>query len=149
MNKDVLKLCIANDHRGVEIKNSLLEYLGNKGYSVKNYGTDSLESADYPDFAHLLGKAINEKEFDFGIIICGSGNGINMVVNKYPFVRSAICWNTELAHLARAHNDANICSLPANYLSAEQAKQIVEIFLAAKFEGGRHLRRVNKIPIQK
>lgn len=110
-----------------------------------NYGTDQNESVDYPDFAHPVGKSIQENKVDLAIVICGSGNGVNMVVNKYPKVRSALCWNTELAALARSHNNANILAIPARFVSVEVAIEMVNTFLTTPFEGGRHQNRVEKI----
>ena len=117
-----------------------------KGYEVKDFGTHSPESMDYPDVAHPLAESIESGEVSQGIALCGSGNGISMTLNKHQGVRAALCWNEELAALARQHNDANVLSLPARFISVELAKRIVEKFLESSFEGGRHLRRVNKIP---
>ncbi|MFW6095547.1 MAG: ribose 5-phosphate isomerase B [Bacteroidota bacterium] len=143
-----IKIAIAGDHAGYELKTYLIEYLSRKGYKVKDFGTDSEESVDYPDFAHPLAKSVSKGENDFGITICGSGNGISMVVNKYPEIRAALCWNKEISKLARTHNNANVCSLPARFLTKEEARDIVEIFLSTDFEGGRHQRRIDKIPVQ-
>ena len=117
-----------------------------KGYEVKDFGTHSPESMDYPDVAHPLAESIERGEVSQGIALCGSGNGISMTLNKHQGVRAALCWNEELAALARQHNDANVLSLPARFISVDLAKRIVERFLESSFEGGRHLRRVNKIP---
>lgn len=140
---------VASDHAGYELKCFIKNYLENKGFKVFDYGCDSVTSCDYPDYAHLLGFAIDNKELFRGLVFCGSGNGINMTINKHPGIRSALCWNTEIAKLARNHNDANVCSLPARFISESEAKKIVDIFLDEKFEGGRHLKRVNKIPLSK
>jgi len=139
---------IAADHAGYELKEILKRELESMGYTCKDFGTNSKESMDYPDVAHPLAKAIENGEFPKGIAICGSGNGISMVLNKHSNVRAALCWNEEIASLAREHNDANICSLPARFISSELAISIVKIFLSTEFEGGRHQRRVNKVNCQ-
>lgn len=136
---------IACDHAGYELKKQVVKHLLDKGFEVKDFGTDSNESVDYPDFAHQVGRAINNGEFKRGIVICGSGNGVQMTVNKYPNVRCALCWNAEIAHLGRQHNDCNVISLPARFIPQELALQIVDEFLNTPFEGGRHQRRVEKI----
>ncbi len=141
------KIALACDHAGYELKEFLKDFLQEEGYAVTDFGTHSSESADYPDFAHPLAKAVAAGTCDQGISICGSGNGINMTVNKHSEIRSALCWNPEIASLARRHNDANVCALPARFLTQEEARKIVEIFLSSDFEGGRHLRRVQKIPL--
>lgn len=139
-------LGIASDHAGFEMKEELKRFLKEKGYEVKDFGTHSPESMDYPDVAHPLAESIERGEVSQGIALCGSGNGISMTLNKHQGVRAALCWNEELAALARQHNDANVLSLPARFISVELAKRIVEKFLESSFEGGRHLMRVNKIP---
>lgn len=139
-------LGIASDHAGFEMKEELKRFLKEKGYEVKDFGTHSPESMDYPDVAHPLAESIEKGEVSQGIALCGSGNGISMTLNKHQGIRAALCWNEELAALARQHNDANVLSLPARFISVELAKRIVEKFLESSFEGGRHLRRVNKIP---
>ncbi len=141
------KIALACDHAGVEMKNELIKFLEAKGYSTKDFGTYTTESADYPDFAHPMADAVENNEFIYGVSICGSGNGINMTVNKHQGIRSALCWNAEISELARLHNNANICSLPARFISVELAKEIVDIFLKTGFEGGRHQRRIDKIPV--
>lgn len=141
-----LRIGIASDHAGFERKQSVLKYLEQQGVEFKDFGAFSEESSDYADFAHPLAQAVTKGEFNLGITLCGSGNGINMTANKHAGIRSAICWLPEIAALARQHNDANICALPARYLTDEQAVEIVKIFLTTDFEGGRHLRRINKIP---
>jgi len=141
-------IAIASDHAGYELKHELIKYLEDKGIEVKDFGTYSSESSDYPDFAHPLADAVESGEYKLGISICGSGNGINMTVNKHQGIRSALCWNEEIARLARAHNDANICALPARFIDDTLAFKIVDIFLSTEFEGGRHLRRIKKIPLQ-
>ncbi|GAB4298201.1 MAG: ribose 5-phosphate isomerase B [Marinilabiliales bacterium] len=142
-----MKLAFASDHAGYKTKKILIDYLSLKGYSIKDFGTYSEESCDYPDYAHPMAKAVENNEFDYGISLCGSGNGINMVANKYQGIRSALCWNVEISKLARQHNDANICALPARFISVEEAKKIVDAFLNTEFEGGRHQRRIEKIPV--
>ena len=136
---------IASDHAGYELKEEVKKYLSSKNIETKDFGTFSTESVDYPDFAHQVGSAINRGDYPIGIVICGSGNGVQMTVNKYPNVRCALCWNEEIAKLARQHNDANIISMPARFVSTELALKMVDIFLNTPFEGGRHLRRVEKI----
>jgi ribose 5-phosphate isomerase B len=138
---------IVCDHAGVEKKNLIIDFLKSRGYKVKDFGTYSAESADYADYAHPLANSVENGECQIGISICGSGNGINMTVNKHSGIRSALCWNTEIAALARQHNNANICALPARFISSEEAIDIVETFLNSEFEAGRHLVRINKIPI--
>ncbi len=141
-----MKIGLAADHAGFELKEKLIKYLKEKDIDCSNFGTDSNESCDYADFAHPMASAVENKEVDFGISVCGSGNGINMTVNKHQGIRAALCWNTEISTLARSHNDANICSLPARFISENLAFEIVDAFLDTKFEGGRHQRRINKIP---
>lgn len=136
---------IASDHAGYELKQKVIDFLNSKGFEVKDYGTTSPDSVDYPDFAHKVGSDINKGNYRRGIVICGSGNGVQMTVNKYPNVRCALCWNEEIASLARQHNDANILSMPARFIPQELALKIVDIFLNTEFEGGRHQRRVEKI----
>ena len=136
---------IAADHAGYEMKEILKRELAAAGYEVRDFGTHSSESMDYPDVAHPLASAVESGEVSFGVAICGSGNGISMTVNKHAGIRAALCWTPELASLARAHNNANILSLPARFISIETAKEILSTFLKSEFEGGRHLRRVNKI----
>lgn len=142
-----MKIALASDHAGYELKSQLIEYLKEKGYEIKDFGAYSSESSDYPDFAHPLASAVENNEFDYGITLCGTGNGINMTANKHQGIRSALCWIPELAYYARLHNDANICALPARFISFYTAKQIVDVFLSTDFEGGRHLRRIKKIPL--
>ena len=140
------KIAIASDHAGFERKQTVLKYLQAQGIEFKDFGAFSQVSSDYPDFAHPLAEAVSHGEFNFGITLCGSGNGINMTANKHQGIRSAICWLPEIAALARQHNDANVCALPARYINDAQAIEIVKIFLATRFEGGRHQNRINKIP---
>lgn len=136
---------IACDHAGYELKLKVIEHLHERGFEVKDYGTNSTESCDYPDFAHQVGSAINKGEFKRGIVICGSGNGVQMTVNKYPKVRCALSWTPEIAHLGRQHNDCNIVSIPARFIDTDTALKVVDEFLDTPFEGGRHQRRVEKI----
>ena len=136
---------IACDHAGFEYKEKVVNYLKDKGYNVTDYGCFSTESVDYPDFAHQLAKSIEEGKNVLGIQFCGSGNGINMSANKHQSVRSALCWEIEIAELARLHNDANVCTMPARFISLEKAINIIDSFLSTEFEGGRHQKRVNKI----
>jgi len=138
---------IACDHGGFEMKEFICESLIKEGYEVKDYGTYSSESVDYPDFIHPLAKDINNEVYKLGIIICGSGNGAQMVANKYPKVRAALCWTEEIAKLARQHNNANILALPGRFINKELAISMVKIFLTTDFEGGRHAVRVNKVGI--
>lgn len=138
---------IASDHAGFVLKRNISKYLVSRGFSVVDYGTYSEDSCDYTDFAHPLAADINSGKIVRGITICGSGNGISMVVNKYPQARAALCWNVEIAKLARSHNDANVCSIPVRFVSEEDAMLILESFLSTPFEGGRHIARVNKIAI--
>ena len=140
-----MKISIGNDHAGPDYKKAIVKMLQAKGYEVTNYGTDSAESVDYPDFGHPVATDVSEGKADFGIVICGSGNGIAMTVNKHSKVRAALCWMKEIAVLARQHNDANIISIPARFTSIPQAVEMVEAFLNTDFEGGRHQNRVNKI----
>ena len=136
---------IASDHAGYELKLKVIDHLRQRGIDVRDFGTDSTDSCDYPDFAHPVGSAVNRGDYPRGIVICGSGHGVQMTVNKYPGVRCALCWTPEIAHLARQHNDANIVSIPARFVSADTALAILDQFLDTPFEGGRHTRRVEKI----
>ena len=140
-----MQISIGNDHAGTLYKQQIVKYLKAKGYIVVNHGTDSDDSVDYPDFIHPVAKDIEAGKSNFGIIICGSGNGANMTANKHQDIRSALCWNNEIVELSRQHNNANILSIPARFVSVQQAIKFVEIFLETPFEGGRHKRRVNKI----
>ena len=140
-----MRISIGNDHAGVEYKNYIKEYLLAKDIDVNNYGTDSLDSVDYPDFAHPVSNDVNEEKSDLGILICGSGNGVCMTANKYKNVRAALCWNKELALLSKSHNNANIVCIPARFIEKEEALEIIKTFISQEFEGGRHKRRVNKI----
>lgn len=141
------KIGIAADHAGFELKNILTAYLNHLNIEVKDFGTHSSSSMDYPDVIHPLCNEIGKGNFNLGIIICGSGNGVNMTANKYAFIRSALCWNEDIAKLSRQHNDANILALPARYIEQSEAIKCVDAFLNTPFEGGRHQQRVNKITI--
>jgi len=143
-----MKISIGNDHAGPEYKKAIVAMLKAKGHDVTNYGTDSENSVDYPDFGHPVATDVSQGSADFGIVICGSGNGIAMSVNKHQKVRAALCWNKEIATLARQHNDANIISIPARFTSIPQAVEMVDTFLSTEFEGGRHQNRVDKISCQ-
>tara|TARA_B100002052_G_C15642250_1_gene488967 strand:+ start:228 stop:662 length:435 start_codon:yes stop_codon:yes gene_type:complete len=136
---------VACDHAGFEYKESIILHLKSRGYTVIDYGCFSKDSVDYPDFAHLLAQSIENGSNELGIQFCGSGNGINMSSNKHKGIRSALCWEVEIAELARLHNDANVCTMPARFISLEKALLIIDVFLSTEFEGGRHQRRVNKI----
>lgn len=139
------KVVFGGDHAGFEYKSELVALLEEQGWTVEDKGTKSLDSCDYPDFVHPVASAVEGKEAQFGVIVCGSGNGVAMTANKHKDVRAALSWNVEIAELARQHNDANIISVPARYVSIETAKQMVETFVNTEFEGGRHQRRVDKI----
>jgi len=142
-----IKIAITSDHAGYLLKTKLIKYFTKKSYSIIDLGTDSDQSIDYPEFGHALAKLVKEKKCDFGISICGSGNGINMVVNKHLGIRAALCWNEEISRLARTHNDANICALPGRFINFETAVVIIETFLETGFDGGRHERRIKKIDL--
>ena len=139
---------IASDHGGFEMKSYIIGRLMEDGHEVRDYGVMSPESVDYPDFIHPLSKDIDEGKYRLGIIICGSGNGAQMVANKYPGVRAALCWNEEITRLARQHNDANILSLPGRFIAPELGYALVKIFLATEVEGGKHAKQIEKIPIR-
>jgi len=143
-----MKISIGNDHAGPEYKKAIVDFLKQKGHEIVNHGTDTFDSVDYPDFGHLVAIDVATGKADFGVVICGSGNGINMTVNKHQGIRSALCWDREIASLARQHNDANIISIPARFTSIQQAVEMVDTFLNTNFEGGRHANRVNKIACQ-
>ncbi|MGZ4097480.1 MAG: ribose 5-phosphate isomerase B [Bacteroidia bacterium] len=143
----IKNIAIGSDHAGFELKEQVIEYLKNKGVHVGDKGTYSCERADYPDYGHAVAMAVLSKEVEMGILMCGSGNGINMSANKHKGIRAALCWNSEIAALARQHNDANILVLPARYISKEEAFKCVDVFLTEKFEGGRHQQRIEKIDI--
>ena len=138
-----MKLSIGNDHAGFDYKNFIIENL--KNYNIINHGTDDKKSVDYPDFAHPVALDVENKISELGILICGSGNGVAMTANKHNNIRAALCWNKEVAKLAKQHNNANILCIPARFLSKEEALQIVKSFIETNFEGGRHEKRINKI----
>lgn len=140
-----MKIAIGCDHAAFQLKEILKTYLQSKGFEVKDFGCYSEERADYADYAHPVASAVEKKEFDYGLLLCGSGNGINMTANKHKGIRSALCWNVEIAELARLHNDANILTLPARFITEEEAKKCVDVFYSTAFEGGRHADRVRKI----
>jgi ribose 5-phosphate isomerase B len=142
MNKNI-SIAIGADHAGFDYKNLLVEFL--KDYNIKDYGAYSADSVDYPDFAHPVANAVENGEFSLGILICGSANGVAMTANKHQGIRAAICWNEELAELARTHNNANILCIPARHITMEEAKKICMKFIDSEFEGGRHSNRVDKI----
>ncbi len=140
-----MKISIGNDHAGPDYKKAILDMLQAKGHEVLNHGTDNSDSVDYPDFGHPVAIDVAEGKADFGVVICGSGNGIAMTVNKHAGIRAALCWTKEISALSRQHNNANIISIPARFTSIPQAVEMVDTFLNTAFEGGRHANRVNKI----
>jgi ribose 5-phosphate isomerase B len=142
-----MNIALGSDHAGFELKEEIKKFLTQEvGHEVKDFGPFSAERADYPDFAHPVSSAVENKECDLGILMCGSGNGINMAANKHRDIRSALCWIPEIAALARQHNNANVLAMPARYISTSEAKEIVRAFISNEFEGGRHEARVKKIP---
>lgn len=142
------KVALASDHAGYGLKKFLKPILIEKGYEVIDFGTDSDASCDYPDYAHPAAEAVETGKCDFGVAMCGSGNGIQMTLNKHQGIRAALCWMPEIAKLARMHNDANILVLPARFITEEEALKILDAYLTTDFEGGRHEKRVNKIPLK-
>jgi len=142
-----MTIAIGNDHAGTDYKFEIIKKLESKGYKVLNFGTDTKDSMDYPDTIHKVAEAVEAQKATLGIILCGSGNGAAMTANHHKKIRAALCWNNELVALARQHNDANILSIPARFVSLKEALLFVDTFLNTAFEGGRHLRRVNKIPV--
>ena len=142
-----MKIAVGCDHAGYEMKLILTEWLEKQGYEIMNYGTDSAESMDYPDVVHPLALAVENGEFEQGVLVCGSGQGASMTANKYSNVRAALCWDLNQAKLTRQHNNANIISLPGRFLDFEVAKEMIITFLNEKFEDGRHINRINKIPV--
>ena len=143
-----MKIAMASDHAGYALKLQLKAWLREQGAEIHDYGCYSSESCDYPDFAHPCAKAVENGEVYPGIAICGTGNGIGMTLNKHQGIRAALCWQPELARLARAHNDANVLVMPARFIAPEVALECVDVFLATEFEGGRHQRRIDKMPIK-
>ncbi|NMH89650.1 ribose 5-phosphate isomerase B [Flavivirga algicola] len=142
-----MTISIGNDHAGTDYKFAITQYLEDKGHVVNNYGTDANDSVDYPDFVHPVAQDVENKKVDFGILICGSANGVAMTANKYQKVRAGLCWTKEIVELIRQHNNANILCIPARYTAIPQALQMVETFLNTEFEGGRHQNRIDKIPL--
>ncbi|MBD3863094.1 ribose 5-phosphate isomerase B [Olleya marilimosa] len=142
-----MKISIGNDHAGTDYKFAIVKHLEAKGYTVNNYGTDQTDSVDYPDFVHPVANDVANNTVDFGILICGSANGVAMTANKHQKVRAGICWTKEITALTRQHNNANIICIPARYTAVQQAIAMVDTFLETKFEGGRHQNRVDKIPV--
>jgi len=146
---NINKVAIAADHAGFWIKEKIKDFLISQGYEVKDFGCFSDESNDYPDFAHLATAAVENGKYDFGVLVCGTGNGMNMTANKYQGVRAALCYNEQISRLSRAHNNANICSLSGRFLNEAEAILIVKTFLLTPFDGGRHKRRIDKIPLKR
>lgn len=144
-NKTKLLIALGADHAGFEMKEQLKQFFQQAGFEVRDFGTHSAESVDYPDFAHPVANAVESKEVNFGILVCGSGNGVAMAANKHQGIRAALCWNRELASMARKHNDANVLCIPARYIDVETAREIGTVFLNEAFDGGRHQNRINKI----
>ena len=142
-----LRIALASDHAGYALKQDVIAYLTAQGATTHDFGCYSTDSCDYPDFAHPMAAAVEKGDFDFGITICSTGNGICMTANKHQGIRAALCWDNDLARLARQHNNANVLGLPANFISREKAIELVQIFFSTDFEGGRHERRINKIPL--
>lgn len=141
-----LKIAICSDHAGYELKLRLIDYIQSRHVKeLKDFGAFTAESSDYPDFAHPMALSVQNQAYDYGISICGSGNGISMTVNKHAGIRGALCWMPEIARLARLHNNANVLSLPARFVTFEEAREMVDIFFSTDFEGGRHQRRIDKI----
>ena len=141
-----MNISIGNDHAGVKLKKAIIEYLEQKGHHLTNHGTNNGDSVDYPDFIHPVALDVEEKKSDFGIIVCGSGNGAAMTANKHQKIRAALCWTGETTKLSRQHNDANILSIPARFVNVEQTLEMIDLFIKTPFEGGRHQKRINKIP---
>jgi ribose 5-phosphate isomerase B len=146
MHKKGSKIAVGSDHAGYSLKEAVKEHLQEHGYQIQDYGTFSEESTDYPDYVHPLAKDVEQQKHAFGIVMCGSANGVNMTANKYQGIRSALCWTDEIARLAREHNDANVLALPARFIDEQSALKIVDVFLNTPFQGGRHSLRVEKIP---
>jgi len=140
-----MKIAIGNDHAGTEYKFDIISFLTSKGHQVTNYGTDSNDSVDYPDFVHPVAQAVESQIVDFGILLCGSANGVAMTANKYDNIRAGLCWNTTIVELTRQHNNANVLCIPARFTTIKEAIKMVDIFLTTVFEGGRHQNRINKI----
>lgn len=143
-----MRIALCSDHAGYELKNRVIQHLNDKGIETRDFGTYSPESCDYPDFAHPCALAVERGEFDCGIAMCGTGNGINITLNKHQGIRAALSWTEEIARLARQHNDANILVMPARFIDEKTAMRIVDVYLSTPFEGGRHQRRIDKIPVK-
>ena len=141
-----MNISIGNDHAGVDLKEAIISHLGQKGHELHNHGTNNEDSVDYADFIHPVAQDVGKKKSDLGIIICGSGNGAAMTANKHQNIRAALCWSAEISKLSRQHNDANILSIPARFVNLEQALEMVDLFISTPFEGGRHQKRIEKIP---
>ena len=141
-----MNISIGNDHAGVDLKEAIVSHLEQKGYHLYNHGTNSEDSVDYADFIHPVAQDVEDKKSELGIIVCGSGNGAAMTANKHQKIRAALCWSGEISKLSRQHNDANILSIPARFVNLEQALEMVDIFITTPFEGGRHQKRIDKIP---
>lgn len=140
-----MKIAIGNDHAGTTYKNAIVNYLESKGYEVINCGTNADDSVDYPDFAHLVSKKVNDAEVDLGILLCGTGNGVAITANKYAKVRAGLAWTKEIAAIIKQHNNANVLVIPARFTAKEQVLEMVDTYLNTEFEGGRHQRRIDKI----
>ena len=141
-----MNISIGNDHAGVDLKEAIVSHLEQKGYQLYNHGTNSEDSVDYADFIHPVAQDVEDKKSELGIIVCGSGNGAAMTANKHEKIRAALCWSGEISKLSRQHNNANILSIPARFVNLEQAMEMVDIFITTPFEGGRHQKRIDKIP---
>ncbi|MDO7172123.1 ribose 5-phosphate isomerase B [Mariniflexile sp. AS56] len=142
-----MKISIGNDHAGTDYKFAITKHLESKGYTVNNYGTDNSDSVDYADFVHPVATDVETNKADFGILICGSANGVAMTANKHQKIRAGLCWNKEIVHLIRSHNNANILCIPARFTAVQQVIEMVDVFLNTEFEGGRHQTRIDKIPV--
>lgn len=142
-----MNISIGNDHAGTEYKLAIVKFLEANGYSVNNYGTDTNDSVDYADFVHPVAEDVETGKATFGILICGSANGVAMTANKHQKIRAGLCWNKEIVHLIRSHNNANILCIPARFTAIQQALEMVDVFLNTEFEGGRHQKRIDKIPL--
>lgn len=142
-----MTISIGNDHAGTVYKLAIKAYLEDKGYTINNFGTDNTDSSDYADFVHPVAEDVVKGNSEFGILLCGSANGVAMTANKYQKIRAGLCWNKEIVHLIRSHNNANILCIPARFTAKEQVIEMVDVFLNTEFEGGRHQRRIDKIPL--
>ena len=143
-----MKIGICSDHAGFEYKCGLIGYLGSKGYEMADYGTDSTESMDYPDVAHPLAEAVEHGDVDLGIALCGTGNGMAITLNKHQGIRAGLAWSTEIGELVKRHNNANVLVMPARFISFDEARKITDSWMNTEFEGGRHQRRIEKIPVK-